>query len=571
MNPPSAGLENIIDNEDFYSLLNVHREATQEELKSSYHKLCVIYHPDKQDESHQKNASDIFSKLQEAYSVLSDPTKRHIYDVYGKQGLEAEWQLVERQKTPQEFQVEYERIQRMRAQQKLEELTHPEGSFKVAINATSLFDNQFTPDNEEFYEDLIILPEINTMEISQSVQIPLTLDTNARICGVIQSHNGNGNGDCSMTVKKTFSPKSWGEFECGASDSRNLNLAFKGYRSFSHGMFGVARIPLTFGFDGMAVRIDIPQANFSFGRIINERLYGSMDLTTTRGLKNNLASSLIYNNHNYRIAGKMQFGIPHSYGLMSFTYKLPHDASLDVTVKAGTFGLVLQYGAEHQISEHSTVSAQMNIGAPIGTVLTLKLTRASHTYSLPIMLSDELNLAATFYGTVVPLACYAAIQALIVRPYQTREKERMAMEEEEMMANEIEKKKKEAASLISMMTETAQRKIAQEERKKGLIIVEAWYGNFVTQKRSILKTKVCDVTVPLQTMVENSKLQLPPGITKSGIPGFYDPCPASERKLRVTYRFHGVLHRVTVDDQEPLRIPLRSHVVQEGEAGGDVS
>jgi len=566
MNFPTAGLENIIDNEDFYSLLNVRRDATQDQLKASYHKLCVIYHPDKQDEGNQKNASDIFAKLQEAYSVLSDPTKRHIYDVYGKQGLEAEWQLVERQKTPQEFQVEYERIQRMRAQQLLEELTHPEGSFKVGVNATSLFDEQYAPEGDEYYDDIIMLPEISHMSIQQSVQAPLTLSTTAKLSGGIQSSNGNGSGNCSFVLKKTYSPKSWGEFECGATDTRTLNLAFKGYRSFSHGIFGVARIPFHFGFDGNAITVEVPNTNLSVGRMMSERLYGSMDLTTTRGFRSNLASSLIYNHPQFRVAGKMQFGIPHSYGLMSFSYKLPHDSSVDCTVKAGTFGLVVQYGAEHQVSEHSAVSAQVSVGVPVGVTLTLKLTRASHTYAMPIMLSDELNLAATFYGTVIPVALYTAVQLLVIKPYQNREKERKAMEDEEMLANEIHKKKKEAQSLISMMKETATRKIFQEKRKRGLVIVEAWYGSFVTHQSSVItQTKVCEVTVPLQTLVESSKLQLPPGITKSGIPGFYDPCPASEKKLKVTYKFHGKTHRVVVDDQEPLRMPLKSHLVEDSE------
>jgi len=42
-----------------------------------------------------------------------------------------------------------------------------------------------------------------------------------------------------------------------------------------------------------------------------------------------------------------------------------------------------------------------------------------------------------------------------------------------------------------------------------------------------------DVTIPLQNLVENSRLQLPSEITKSGLPGFYDPCPGGDKKLKV--------------------------------------
>jgi len=564
MNTPSGGLEGIVDNEEFYSLLNVPRNATADELKASYHKLCVLYHPDKQNESNQKNASDVFAKLQEAYSVLSDSTRRHIYDVYGKQGLEAEWQLIERKKTPQEFQVEYERIQRARAQQRLEELTHPEGSFEISINATSLFDNPYPPEDEDFYDDLIFIPEIKEMVISQSVQAPLTLSTTAKLSGNIQSNNGNGNGECSFLIKQIFSPKSWGEVEVGISDSRSMNLAFKGYRSFNHGIFGVARLPLVFTYDTIST-LGITNPSLTVGRVINENLYTSLDLTTTHNMKTNLASSVVYNHNDYRIACKLQLGIPHSLVVTSFSYKLPEDASLLLNIKAGTFGAVLQYGAEHQLSEHSLVSAQVSVGAAVGVSLTLKLTRATHTYSLPIMLSDEINFAALFYGTSVPIALYSALQFLFIRPHQRREKERKSAEEEELMIDEINNKRLEAASLVSMMKETVSRKVEQERARRGLLIIEAWYGRFVTQStsKSSRQSKICDVTTALQSLVEDSRLQLPPGITKSGIPGFYDPCPSSEKKLKISYSFQNKLHRCIVDDHDCLRIPVKSHLVEE--------
>jgi len=568
-----GGLEELIDNEDFYSLLNVEREATQEELKNAYHKLCVIYHPDKHDEKNQKHASDIFSKLQEAYSVLSDPTKRHIYNEYGKAGLNAEWRLVERKKTAEEMRMEYEQIQRMRDQQRLDELTRPEGSFKVGINATSLFDDQFSPDSDEYYEDILILPEISTMAISQSVSAPLTLSSTATLTGSIDSVNGNGSGEASLLVKRNFDNSSWGEAELGASDQRNFNIAGKYYRSFSHGIFGVARLPVQFAFDGMSLAILVPNTMLSVGRTITPNLLGSIDLTTTKGFtRSNLASNIIYNSPNdYRIAGKLQLGIPHSFFLASYSKQLPHDAELQLNLKAGTFGAIFQYGLDHQVSEHSVVSAQMSVGSHVGVSLKLKLTRASHVYQLPIQLSDDLNLAAIFYGSLLPVAVYSAVQLLVVRPHLKKEKLRKAQEEEELMADEILKNKNEAESVISMMQETCQRKINVENRKKGLIVIEALYGSFVSTENNNnpLMTKLCDVTIPLQTLVESSKLQLPGQLTKSGLPGFYDPCPATDKRLKVTYTFHNKMHRVIVDDHEALRIPLKSHLVEDIGGSGE--
>ena len=66
---------------DYYEVLGVGREATAEEIKKSYRKLAVKYHPDKNPDD--KTAEDKFKELGEAYDVLSEPEKRAAYDRFG--------------------------------------------------------------------------------------------------------------------------------------------------------------------------------------------------------------------------------------------------------------------------------------------------------------------------------------------------------------------------------------------------------------------------------------------------------------------------------------------------------
>ena len=54
-----------------------------------------------------------------------------------------------------------------------------QGSFEISINATSLFDNPYPPEDEDFYDDLIFIPEIKEMVISQSVQVILLTSTSS--------------------------------------------------------------------------------------------------------------------------------------------------------------------------------------------------------------------------------------------------------------------------------------------------------------------------------------------------------------------------------------------------------
>ena len=70
---------------DYYEVLGVARTATEVEIKSAYRKLALKFHPDRN--PGDKTAEESFKEAAEAYSILADTDKRHMYDRFGHAGL----------------------------------------------------------------------------------------------------------------------------------------------------------------------------------------------------------------------------------------------------------------------------------------------------------------------------------------------------------------------------------------------------------------------------------------------------------------------------------------------------
>eukprot|EP00164_Ancoracysta_twista_P001016 GFYU01001326.1.p1 GENE.GFYU01001326.1~~GFYU01001326.1.p1 ORF type:complete len:383 (-),score=128.11 GFYU01001326.1:237-1385(-) len=84
----NAMASQALPQEDLYQLLGVERDATPDEIKKSYRKLALKYHPDKN--PGDEETANKFAAVAMAHAVLSDPVRRKQYDVSGPDGLETD-------------------------------------------------------------------------------------------------------------------------------------------------------------------------------------------------------------------------------------------------------------------------------------------------------------------------------------------------------------------------------------------------------------------------------------------------------------------------------------------------
>eukprot|EP00957_Ditylum_brightwellii_P194904 14848850-Ditylum_brightwellii.AAC.1 len=80
--PPE--INTILTSTNYYAILNIDKSATSIQIKKAYRARALLSHPDKL----PNNDRRAFDKVSEAYDVLSDETKRKVYDAHGLEGLQ---------------------------------------------------------------------------------------------------------------------------------------------------------------------------------------------------------------------------------------------------------------------------------------------------------------------------------------------------------------------------------------------------------------------------------------------------------------------------------------------------
>ncbi|KAJ3274643.1 hypothetical protein HDV01_002485 [Terramyces sp. JEL0728] len=570
---------------DFYGVLN----ATDLEIKNSYKRLCMTFHPDKHGEDSKEFAEHKFHLIQKAYDVLNDPNKRHIYDLYGEQALKDSWDL-SAPLDKEQIRQEYERRANLKKQLEEQNMVKSKGEISIAFDATRVFQYREKGSLLDVL-DLDDLPEIQHAMVVHSWETRVNDETSLTLRGNVVTKNGLGSGNISLTTRHVVSPMLWGEVTGAIGDQNAVGL--KIVKNFDSDTFS------TFNLNCNNVT-NIATTAIMFGRKVADHTTGFITYKPTLHLPwfdtgANNSSCMLGLVHDI---DKVQSGVDIQAGLQQSFVSIYQarpigsiKAKVQMTIATGS-GLSLAISGDRRLDKSTRIGVGVECASAQGVTFRIKLNRLGQRLTIPILISNQLDFRLAALTFVVPVAGYIAIDKSILGPWRkAREQQRLETIRKEN-AETLEKRRMEAEQACMLLADSIARKLEAEESRDGLVVISALYGKlppstlesvrvlspqgiqelaasikaqFKFLKSAALpvshKQEYIDVTIPVQALVSNGQLHISGGHSKSNLIGFYDPCFGEKKQLRITYQFQGRLHQVTVGDKMPVAAPLRANSI----------
>ncbi|KAM5532138.1 hypothetical protein V8D89_014163 [Ganoderma adspersum] len=594
------------DKEYFYSVFNLPKAASDQEIRERYRQLSIVFHPDKQvNEARKEAATQRFLEVQKAYEVLSDPVRRRAYDILGPEGLQllqtAEFKHVAEEQFEEELRRQQRELDRLRVEQAL----HPKGNVTVGFDVSSIFDDEYegadgspAPPLQNFR---IALGEVrkNKFTVRHRVQTEINkktwLQLTSRVTLGAAAPNKSYVGSTLMgTVRHQFSPRL--NFEATTSLLTVSGLILKStYRTDDyvvscHTELSPAHVLQPFTPRGKRPLLLPPLTISMYRRLFPKSpTQGMLEASITSSgprISVGVSSSAFHDSSPDRTADdeppntESPFRAPSSSGLALYSsdWQIGLDLAgfgsglngrygvtfleLGVTfhtvVRLGLAGLTWLVGGEWR-NDNSSMGANVSVNHD-GVVLRIDAMYHGQTLSLPIILSHEHNENLGFWTAILPSTALALLYYFRLRPRRRIQRVMYLQQARRQLQEEKSELLRQRQETISLLQDTAIRHTRAEEACDGLVILDARYGP--SEQDEGTEGLDVDVTIPMQALVNSGQLYIPGKRSKAGIPGFYDPVAGVPKALRVRYKFRGHMHYAEIPDYMPVVIPLKDHFVE---------
>ncbi|XP_010542206.1 PREDICTED: chaperone protein dnaJ 13 [Tarenaya hassleriana] len=525
-------------NRELYALLNLSPEASDEEIRKSYRQWAQVYHPDKYQSPQMKEiATENFQRICEAYEILSDETKRMIYDIYGMEGLNSGLELGPKLSKLDEVKEELERIKRRNEEAKRMAHFLPTGTILFNLSLPHFRDGDGI---------------MRGMVMASQVQSQLSKNDAFAIGGNLAANEKSGGGVASVMLRHQISPVSSIEFIASAG-LRSL-IGVHTTRQLS--IHSTASIGISKSFHDGSINL-----TNTWTRQLSETSNGNIELAL--GEEPAITVGWKKKDENAAAVGELKIEAGGLGASARYTRNLSSKSHGRLVGRIGTNALEIEVGGGRKISEFSTVRMMYTIGIK-GIFWKLELHRGGQKLIVPILLSTHLNPIFATGAFAIPTSFYFLLKKFVVKPYLLKREKQKALENMENTSAQVREARAAAEKAQQLLQNVANRKRARQMEMDGLVVTKALYGEGkaidIRGGNDELASRVIDVTVPLNFLVSDSgQLKLHEGVKKSGIMGFCDPCPGEPKQLNVEYTFHSHRFEVVVDDYEELLIPQETH------------
>ncbi|KAL8276647.1 hypothetical protein RQP46_010915 [Phenoliferia psychrophenolica] len=566
-----------VGRDSLYSVLNLARDSSSDDIQKAYKRLAALLHPDRHPDPQHKDAADrAFQALQRAYEVLIDPQQRAVYDSLGEEGLKTTWEVGTKGKSAQELRAEFERLGRKQLEANLEQLVKSKGELTCTADARVLFLSTSERVRLGGPPHLSLAQRFGTVTnrqlfLKHSFTTPINPSTSVVLTSQLLARQGVGAGN--LVVKLLHRPSSKLTLELGTTALRPRACTFKA--SYAPDLDSFITL------DASAKDLSIPPPlNLTIGRRVSELNTATFTLRSgiyslgpwgraslepfssssfTLGLINASGWSL------HATSGLFASSLSTDYGTTILSgVKLRVGASL--SSQGGALSTYVR--GERRVTEN--VKLAMGLDLAMEGTMTVKLSfmRLGQKLVLPIIVSSSFDPTLAVAFTVLPALSIVAANHFVVAP---RKRRRISAKITELRAEHAEfiaERRMEARDAVALLEEHARKKMEQERNSNGLVILEATYGVLESRPSALPPTgeeekdpRWLDVTVTLSTLVTNSQLVIPSGRSKAALLGFYDCAMGEPKTLRIRYLFKGREHLVEVEDTGAVAAPLRAHVV----------
>ncbi|KAJ0104934.1 hypothetical protein Patl1_18491 [Pistacia atlantica] len=542
-------------NKELYALLHLSPEASDEEIRKAYRQWAQVYHPDKYQAPHMKEiATENFQRICEAYEILSDETKRQIYDIYGMEGLTSGLELGPKLNKVEELKEELERLRRMKEQEKKLAHFRPSGTILANLSLPQFLDGDGI---------------MRGMAMSSEVHSQLSKSNTIAFGGNLEVNENSGGGAASLVLRHQMSSVSSIEFLASAG-LRGL-IGLQTTRNLSQHSTATMAI-------AMSLRDGSINLSNNWTRQLSETTSGNIQLLL--GVESAISVGWEKKDERMSAVGEIKVGT-NSFGASAhYTRRFSKKSHGRI---AGSTALEIEVGGGRKVSEFSTIRMLYTIGVR-GIFWKFELHRGGQKLIIPdchgirdldtqgfvdieVLLSRNFSSLFAAGAFIIPTSLYFSLKKFVFKPYYRKREKQKALENMERTSAQVREAKAAAEKAQQLLQNVANRKRNRQMETGGLVITKAVYGarNTLTRDESRdlndeTASQVMDVTLPLNFLVNDSgQLRLHEGVKKSGIMGFCDPCPGEPKQLYVEYTYRGNRYEVVVDDYDELVIPQEVH------------